>query len=170
MDLDDLISCAIFLALFLNVRLAFWVATGIPIAFFGMFIFASNLGITINVLSLFGMIIVIGILVDDGIVIGENIYNHYEKGKSPIRAAIDGTLEVIPPVVSAILTTIIAFSTFFFLDGRLGDFFGEVALIVIITLSVSLIEAIIILPAHIAHSKALKGLNPNKRIKIKFRP
>jgi len=153
-----------FLALFLNVRLAFWVATGIPIAFFGMFIFASNLGITINVLSLFGMIIVIGILVDDGIVIGENIYNHYEKGKSPIKAAIDGTLEVIPPVVSAILTTIIAFSTFFFLDGRLGDFFGEVALIVIITLSVSLIEAIIILPAHIAHSKALerKGKKRNK--------
>jgi multidrug efflux pump subunit AcrB len=145
-----------FLALFLNIRLAFWVATGIPIAFFGMFIFAANLGVTINVLSLFGMIIVIGILVDDGIVIGENIYHHYEKGKSPIQAAIDGTLEVIPPVVSAILTTLIAFSTFFFLDGRIGEFFGEVALIVILTLSVSLIEALIILPAHIAHSKALE--------------
>ncbi|MBI9041409.1 efflux RND transporter permease subunit [Lutibacter sp.] len=145
-----------FLALFLNIRLAFWVATGIPIAFFGMFIFAANLGVTINVLSLFGMIIVIGILVDDGIVIGENIYHHYEKGKSPIQAAIDGTLEVIPPVVSAIITTVIAFSTFFFLDGRIGEFFGEVALIVILTLTVSLIEALIILPAHIAHSKALE--------------
>ena len=88
-----------FLALFLNVRLAFWVAAGIPIAFFGMFIFAAQLGVTINVLSLFGMIIVIGILVDDGIVIGENIYHHYEKGKTPIQAAIDGTLEVIPPIV-----------------------------------------------------------------------
>ncbi|WP_372744587.1 efflux RND transporter permease subunit [Lutibacter sp.] len=145
-----------FLALFLNIRLAFWVATGIPIAFFGMFIFAANLGVTINVLSLFGMIIVIGILVDDGIVIGENIYHHFEKGKSPIQAAIDGTLEVIPPVVSAILTTVIAFSTFFFLDGRIGDNFGEVALIVILTLIVSLIEALIILPAHVAHSKALE--------------
>ncbi len=144
-----------FLALFLNIRLALWVAIGIPIAFFGMFIFAANLGITINVLSLFGMIIVIGILVDDGIVIGENIYHHYEKGKSPIRAAIDGTLEVMPPIVSAILTTIIAFSTFFFLDGRVGEFFSEVSLVVILTLSVSLIEALIILPAHIAHSKAL---------------
>jgi multidrug efflux pump subunit AcrB len=121
-----------------------------------MFIFAANLGVTINVLSLFGMIIVIGILVDDGIVIGENIYHHYEKGKSPIQAAIDGTLEVIPPVVSAIITTVIAFSTFFFLDGRIGEFFGEVALIVILTLTVSLIEALIILPAHIAHSKALE--------------
>ena len=154
-----------FLALFLNIRLAFWVATGIPIAFFGMFIFAAQLGVTINVLSLFGMIIVIGILVDDGIVIGENIYHHYEKGKSPIQAAIDGTLEVIPPVVSAILTTIIAFSTFFFLDGRIGDNFGEVALIVILTLLVSLIEALIILPAHIAHSKALERKN-KKRNKL----
>ncbi|AMC09968.1 RND transporter [Lutibacter profundi] len=154
-----------FLALFLNIRLAFWVAAGIPIAFFGMFIFAAQLGVTINVLSLFGMIIVIGILVDDGIVIGENIYHHYEKGKTPIRAAIDGTLEVIPPIVSAILTTIIAFSTFFFLDGRMGDFFSEVSTIVILTLAVSLIEALIILPAHIAHSKALER-KEKKRNKI----
>jgi len=145
-----------FLALFLNIRLAFWVAVGLPIAFLGMFIFAAQLNVTINVLSLFGMIIVIGILVDDGIVIGENIYHHYyDKGKSPIRAAIDGTMEVIPPIVSAILTTIIAFSTFFFVDGRIGSFFSEVSIIVILTLSVSLIEALIILPAHIAHSKAL---------------
>jgi len=144
-----------FLALFLNVRIAFWVAAGLPIAFFGMFIFAAQLGVTINVLSLFGMIIVIGILVDDGIVIGENIYQHYERGKPPIRAAIDGTMEVIPPIVSAILTTMLAFSTFYFLDGRMGDFFKEVSTVVILTLSVSLIEALIILPAHIAHSKAL---------------
>ena len=76
--------------------------------------------------------IVIGILVDDGIVIGENIYHHYyDLGKSKIRAAIDGTMEVIPPIVSAILTTIIAFSTFFFVDGRIGSFFGEVSTIVI---------------------------------------
>ena len=145
-----------FLAFFLDVRLAFWVAAGIPISFFGMFIFAAQLGVTINVLSLFGMIIVIGILVDDGIVIGENIYHHFEKGKSPIRAAIDGTIEVLPPVVSALLTTMIAFSTFFFLDGRMGDFFSEVSTVVILTLSVSMIEALIILPAHIAHSKALQ--------------
>ncbi|ARV07252.1 RND transporter [Polaribacter sp. SA4-10] len=145
-----------FLALFLNLRLAFWVAFGLPISFLGMFIFAAQLGVTINVLSLFGMIIVIGILVDDGIVIGENIYHHYyDLGKSKIKAAIDGTMEVIPPIVSAILTTIIAFSTFFFVDGRIGSFFGEVSTIVLLTLSVSLIEALIILPAHIAHSKAL---------------
>ncbi|MFQ3305534.1 MAG: multidrug efflux pump subunit AcrB [Polaribacter sp.] len=145
-----------FLALFLNLRLAIWVAFGLPVAFFGMFIFAAQFDVTINVLSLFGMIIVIGILVDDGIVIGENIYHHYyDLGKSKINAAIDGTMEVIPPIVSAILTTIIAFSTFFFVDGRIGSFFGEVSTIVILTLAVSLIEALIILPAHIAHSKAL---------------
>jgi len=145
-----------FLALFLNLRLAIWVAFGLPIAFLGMFVFAAQFNVTINVLSLFGMIIVIGILVDDGIVIGENIYHHYyDLGKSKIRAAIDGTMEVIPPIVSAILTTMIAFSTFFFVDGRIGSFFGEVSTIVILTLAVSLIEALIILPAHIAHSKAL---------------
>ncbi len=144
-----------FLALFLKPRLAFWVAFGLPISFLGMFIFAGQMGVTINVLSLFGMIIVIGILVDDGIVIAENIYDHHEKGKSPVRAAIDGTMEVLPAITSAILTTLVAFSTFFFLDGRIGEFFSEVAIIVILTLGISLIEALIILPSHVAHSKAI---------------
>ena len=150
-----MILVLIFLSVFLNTRLAFWVAFGLPVAFLGMFIFAGFFDVTINVLSLFGMIIVIGILVDDGIVIAENIYQHYEKGKSPVQAAIDGTMEVIPPIVSAIITTILAFSIFLFLDGRIGEFFGEVSVIVILTLVVSLVEALIILPAHLAHSKAL---------------
>ncbi len=146
----------LFLSVFLNTRLAFWVAFGLPVAFLGMFMFAAQFDVTINVLSLFGMIIVIGILVDDGIVIAENIYQHYERGKKPIQAAIDGTLEVIPPIISAVTTTILAFSTFLFLDGRIGEFFGEVSTIVILTLLVSLVEALIILPAHLAHSKALQ--------------
>ncbi|MUU78013.1 efflux RND transporter permease subunit [Winogradskyella endarachnes] len=156
----------LFLSIFLNTRLALWVAFGLPISFLGMFIFAAQFNVTINVLSLFGMIIVIGILVDDGIVIAENIYQHYEKGKKPVQAAIDGTLEVIPPVVSAIITTLLAFSLFFFLESRIGEFFSEVAVIVILTLVVSLIEALVILPAHLAHSKALKiqkdDENPSK--------
>ncbi len=151
-----MILVLVFLSLFLNTRLAFWVAFGLPIAFLGMFVFAPMFNVTINVLSLFGMIIVIGILVDDGIVIAENIYQHYEKGKTPVQAAIDGTMEVIPPILSAIITTILAFSIFLFLDGRIGDFFSEVSVIVILTLVVSLVEALIILPAHLAHSKALK--------------
>jgi len=149
----------LFLSIFLNTRLAFWVAFGLPIAFLGMFMFAGQFGVTINVLSLFGMIIVIGILVDDGIVIGENIYQHYEMGKTPVQAALDGTMEVIPPIISAILTTVLAFSTFLFLDSRIGEFFGEVSTVVILTLVVSLVEALIILPAHIAHSKALQARN-----------
>ncbi len=152
-----------FLSLFLKPRLAFWVAFGLPISFLGMFIFANSLDVTINVLSLFGMIIVIGILVDDGIVIAENIYHHYEMGKNRVQAALDGTLEVIPPITSAILTTLVAFSTFFFLDGRIGDFFAEVSVVVLLTLSISLIEALIILPAHVAHSKAL---SPGQRTYI----
>jgi len=145
----------ILLSLFLQPTLAFWVAVGLPVSFLGMFIFTPSL-ITINVVSLFGMIIVIGILVDDGIVIGENIFHHFEKGKTPIQAAIDGTMEVIVPIISAILTTIVAFATFFFVQGRLGSFFSEVAIVVLFTLGISLIEALIILPAHIAHSRALK--------------
>lgn len=145
----------IFLSLFLRPRLAFWVAVGLPVAFFGMFMLADYFDVTINVLSLFGMIIVIGILVDDGIVISENIYHHYEKGKTPYRAAIDGTLEVVPPIVSAITTTILAFAIFFFLDSNVGEFFTEVAVVVTLTLGISLVEALIILPAHVARSKAL---------------
>jgi multidrug efflux pump subunit AcrB len=161
-----MILVLIFLSLFLNTRLAFWVAFGLPISFLGMFVFAGFFDVTINVLSLFGMIIVIGILVDDGIVIAENIYQHHEKGKSPIQAAIDGTMEVIPPIVSAIITTILAFSIFLFLDGRIGDIFGEVSVIVILTLAVSLVEALIILPAHLAHSKALQPLSDEPKSKI----
>ncbi|MBO6517971.1 MAG: efflux RND transporter permease subunit [Bacteroidia bacterium] len=154
---QGIILVLLILSLFLKPRIALWVAFGLPISFLGMFAIAGQFGVTINVLSLFAMIIVIGILVDDGIVIAENIYSHYERGKSPIRAAIDGTIEVIPPIISAILTTMLAFGTFLFLDGRVGEFFGEVSVIVLLTLGVSLIEALIILPSHISHSKTLKS-------------
>jgi len=153
------------LTLFLHPSLAGWVAVAIPISFAGMFILASFYGITLNVISLFGMIIVIGILVDDGIIIAENIYQRYEQGEDRISAAINGTLEVLPAVFSAILTTIVAFSLFFMLDGMLGDFFPEMGFVVIGTLIFSLIEGVIILPTHIAHSKALKGIQPPNRLK-----
>ncbi|MCB0814580.1 MAG: efflux RND transporter permease subunit, partial [Flavobacteriales bacterium] len=123
----------LFLAMFLNIRLAFWVALSIPVAFAGMFVLANFFGITINVMSLFGMIIVVGILVDDGIVIAESIYQEHEKGASPVRAAVDGTMNVLPAVISAVFTTVAAFSTFFFLDGRLGDFAPALAFVVIST-------------------------------------
>jgi multidrug efflux pump subunit AcrB len=149
------------LSLFLNIRLAVWVAVGIPVSFAGMFVLASYFGISINVLSLFGMIVVVGILVDDGIVISENIYHHFEKGKSISQAAVDGTMEVFPAVFSAVFTTIVAFSSFFFLDGRLGDFFSDMSFIVIATLIISLFEGMLFLPAHIAHSKLSRKSKPN---------
>jgi multidrug efflux pump subunit AcrB len=145
----------VILALFLRIRLAFWVALGIPVSFLGMFILLYFTGITINVLSLFGMILVIGILVDDGIVVGENIFQHYERGKKPFRAVVDGTVEVFPSVFSAIFTTCVAFSFFYFVDGRLGEFFSDVAIVVSAALAFSLIEVIFFLPAHLAHSKDL---------------
>ena len=293
---------AVMLAMFLNWRLAFWVALSIPISFAGMFLCAYLLGVTINVLSLFGMILVIGILVDDGIVIGENIYQRWELGmdreapddveavlaqaerddvlraadpatvqqlRSAVRAetvatqaiatrerlddaayfqthiasfvewpavlaqaeevlaradpplvnavrayeayhltqddtnralfsgeteatdalvlgsgvgglspkqlraaersreerkareaensAVEGTMQVLPAVFSAIATTVVAFSTFFFLRGRLGDFFAEMSVVVVLSLVFSLVEGVVILPTHVAHSKVLKG-------------
>ncbi len=143
------------LSIFLHWRLAFWVALSIPISFAGMFIFANILDVTINVISLFGMILVIGILVDDGIVIGESIFQFHEQGRSRFQAAVEGTMRVLPAVFAAILTTMLAFSTFFFIQGQLGDFFREMAIVVMFSLLFSLIEGGLILPAHVSHSKAL---------------
>ena len=147
------------LGFFLNLRLSFWVSVGIPFSFAGMFIVALLSGITINVISLMGMIIVVGILVDDAIVVGDNIYAHYERGKPALEAAIEGTCEMVPPVFTSVSTTVVAFLPFFFLDGFLGKFIWNMALVVIASLLFSLVEAFFILPSHLAHSK---GLHPHK--------
>jgi len=152
----------LFLSLFLNGRLSFWVSLSIPVAFAGMFALAPFTGITINVMSLLGMILVVGMLVDDGIVIAENIYQHYERGEKPFLAAVNGTMEVLPSVISAVLTTAIIFSTFFFLEGGMGDRTKDLAYVVIAALLFSLVEAMFILPAHVGHSKALK-VEPGKK-------
>ncbi len=157
-----------FLACFLHIRLAFWVAISIPISFMGMFMVGAFSHVTINVISLFGMILVVGILVDDGIVIGENIYKQYEGGKPALKAAIDGTMQVIPAVFSAVLTTAVAFSTFFYMDGRLGEFAPDMAFVVISTLAFSLVEGAFILPAHIAHSRALSPKATKNKLEQTF--
>ncbi len=143
------------LALFLSFRLSLWVAWGIPSAFLAMFVVASMYGITINMISLFGMILVVGILVDDGIVIAENIFSHFEKGKTPMKAAVDGTMEVLPAVVTSVLTTIIAFSPLLFIQGRMEMMF-EMAFVVIFSLIFSLFEAFFVLPAHIGTPHVLR--------------
>jgi len=150
------------LGLFLNTRLSFWVAWGIPASFLLMFVIASGAGVTINMISLFGMILVIGILVDDGIVIAENIYSHFEKGKSPKRAAIDGTMEVLPAVLTSVTTTIVAFLPLFFLSGRM-EFLYEMAFVVVFSLAFSLLEAFFVLPAHVGTPHVLRSHNRARR-------
>ena len=146
------------LSLLLNFRLSLWVAWGIPAAFLGMFIVAALSGVTINIISLFGMILIIGILVDDGVVIGENIFTHFEMGKTPRRAAIDGTVEVLPAVLTSVATTIIAFTPLFFIEGHLAMMY-EMAFVVIACLVFSLAEGIFVLPGHLASPKVLKPTN-----------
>lgn len=154
-----LLLIIISLGFFLNLRLSFWVSVSIPFSFAGMFIIATFVGITVNVMSLFGMILVVGILVDDGIVVAENIYAHFERGVPALKAAVDGTMEVIAPVFTSVLTTVLAFIPFFFFDAMMGKFVWQMALVVIASLIFSLFEAFIVLPAHIAHSK---GMRPHK--------
>ena len=159
------------LAFFLSFRLSLWVAWGIPASFLGMFLVAAMYGITINMISLFGMILVIGILVDDGIVIAENIYSHFEEGKTPKRAAIDGTLEVLPAVLTSVSTTVVAFSPLFFVREGGLDFMFEMAFVVAASLIISLFEAFFVLPAHLGNHRVLRPLNgnsPGQRLRKTF--
>ena len=156
----------IILGLFLSFRLSSWVAFGIPFSFIGMISFGLLYGMTINMISLFGMILVVGILVDDGIVIAENIYKHFEKGKTPMKAALDGTMEVVTPVLTSVLTTVFAFSTLLFVGGQM-EMMQEMAFSVIAALLFSLVEAFLVLPSHLA-SRAVLTENTDSRIgKIK---
>ena len=152
------ILVVLLLSLLLNIRLSLWVAWGIPASFLGMFIVGSLAGITINIISLFGMILIIGILVDDGIVVGENIFTHFEMGKSPRRAAIDGTMEVLPAVFTSITTTMIAFLPLFFIEGNMQMLY-EMGFVVIVALAFSLLEGMFVLPGHLASKKVLKPIN-----------
>lgn len=149
-----LLLVVIVLALFLSFRLSLWVAWGIPASFLGMFIFANLVGVTINMISLFGMILIIGILVDDGIVIGENIYTHFERGKSPRRAAIDGTMEVVPAVLTSVTTTMVAFTPLLLVTGNM-KFLYEMAFVVVICLGISLFESLFVLPSHVGNERVL---------------
>ncbi len=156
------------LGMFLNGYLSFWVAAGIPFSFAGMFIVAHLWGITINTLSLMGMIIVVGILVDDAIVVAESVFQKHEQGLSPIRAALTGLSEVIAPVFTAVITTIIAFSTFFFLRGTFGRLIYQQAVVVIGALVFSLAESVFILPSHLAHSRGLDPKTATTRLRRFF--
>lgn len=146
----------VILALFLEYRLAFWVMMGMAISFIGGIIFLPLFGLSINMISMFGFLVVLGIVVDDAIVVGENIHEYRQKGLSAIDAAIAGTKDVSKPVIFSILTTIIAFVPLLFMPGETGKFWWPLPAVVIVILAVSLLEALFILPSHLGHLKEKK--------------
>ncbi len=155
--------CLVFfmLWLFLDLRLSFWAGLGIPISIAGAMFILWSIDATINMISLFGLIMVLGIVVDDAIVVGESIYVHRKRGKSPLDAAVDGVSEVAMPVLAAVTTTIVAFIPLSYVGGTMGKFVSILPLVVVSCLLISLIESLLLLPAHLSH---LPDLNKPKKL------
>ena len=146
----------IVLGLFLRPALAFWVTLGIPVTFLGVFLFLPAAGVSINMLSMFAFLLVLGIVVDDAIVVGEAGFHHRAQGVPPLEAAIRGAREVGRPVIFAVLTTIVAFAPLLFMPGTIGKFFSDIPLVVIPILILSLVETLFILPAHLASVREVR--------------
>ncbi len=148
----------VFLALwlFLDLRLSFWVALGIPISLAGGLALMAATGETLNMLSLFGLIMVLGLIVDDAIVVGESIYVRRRSTDDSIKAAVDGTAEVAWPVIAAVTTTVVAFLPLFFVSGVMGKFIRHIPIPVVAALLVSLFECLLILPVHLRHLPDLR--------------
>jgi len=151
MALSGLVLVLVVLTLFLKFRVALWVAAGIPIALLGAIAVFPYAGITISAMTVMAFILVLGILVDDAIVVGERVFAHEQMGKTPIQAAIDGTWEVSVPVIFGVLTTMAAFLPLILATGRMSEFFSVIGWVVIIALVFSIVESQWILPAHLAH-------------------
>jgi multidrug efflux pump subunit AcrB len=139
------------LALFLKLRLASWVSLGVPISFLGALALMPTMEVSINLISLFAFILVLGIVVDDAIIVGENVYTRYQQGEEGLRAAIEGAFEVHKPVIFAVATSIAAFVPLLVVPGTIGKIMRVVPMIVIATLVFSLIESLLILPNHLSH-------------------
>jgi len=146
-----LVLVLIVLALFLNLELAAWVAVGIPVSFLGAFALMPHFGVSINMVSLFGLIVTLGMVVDDAIIIGENFHEYRQQGYTRKAAAIRGAQEMSMPVTFAILTTVVAFSPMLAVPGVMGKIFHIMPIVVISVLTVSLLESFFVLPAHLAH-------------------
>ena len=157
------------LTLLLDLRLAFWTTLGIPISFMGAFFLMPMFGISINMLSLFAMLIVLGIVVDDAIVVGENIFAYRQQGDDSLVASIKGVREMVAPVVMTIATTIVAFLPLLYTKGELGKILWPVPAVVICVLVISLLEAIFILPAHLAAGKRRRTTGAIARIQGRVR-
>jgi multidrug efflux pump subunit AcrB len=140
-----------FLALFLEIRLAFWVSLGIPISFLGSFLFLAPTTFSINIVSMFAFIVTLGIVVDDAVVVGENIYFCRRQGLPFLEAAVKGTKRIAMPVVFSVITNMVAFVPLMFVPGFMGKVFKTIPFVVIAVFAVSLIESLFILPAHLSH-------------------
>jgi multidrug efflux pump subunit AcrB len=147
----------ILLALFLEIRLAFWVSLGIPISILGSFVFLPMTDFSINIVSMFAFIVTLGIVVDDAIVVGENIYYYREQGEKFMDAAIMGAKDMAVPVVFSILTNVAAFLPIMFVTGTMGKFFKVIPLVVIMVFLISLVESLFILPAHLSRENRPPG-------------
>ncbi len=141
----------LFLVLMLDLRLAIWVAMGVPISFLGAFLFFDAFDVNINMISLFGLIIVIGVVVDDAVVVGENIAAERELGRTGALASINGVKGVFAPVFVGVLTTMVAFGALALVSGTFGQIMRDASIVVVVVLTMSLVEAFFILPAHLAH-------------------
>ena len=146
----------ILLAVFLEARLAFWVSLGIPISFFGSMLILYAAGLSINMISMFAFIVTLGIVVDDAIVVGENVYSHRQGGLSWFDAAVRGTREIAMPVNFSVLTNMVAFLPMMFIPGIMGKVFGQIPVVVIAVFAISLVESLFILPAHLGHRHSPK--------------
>ena len=148
--------CLVFilLALFLEIKLAFWVSMGIPISILGSFLILPGLGVSINMVSMFAFIITLGIVVDDAIVVGENVYQYKEQGLSSLKAATNGAREVVMPVTFSVLTNVVAFVPMLFVPGVLGRVFGVLPAVVVSVFLISLVESLFVLPSHLGHLKS----------------
>ncbi|MCK4510955.1 efflux RND transporter permease subunit, partial [bacterium] len=149
-----LVLVLVVLGLFLNLRLAFWVTMGIPVSFLGGLLLMPAIGVTINMITMFAFIIALGIVVDDAIVAGENIYEYRRRGMGFLQAAIQGTRDVAVPISFSILTNIVAFLPLAFVPGFMGKIFLSIPMVVITVFIISWVEALFILPAHLAHGNA----------------
>ena len=152
----------IVLALFLKPKLAAWVSLGIPISFMGGFWLLPLFDVSINMISLFTFILVLGIVVDDAIVVGENIHIHLKRGLSGVDAALEGAYQVAKPVIFAVLTTMVTFSPMILVEGATGKIWKIIPVVTIVVLMFSLIESLTILPAHLAHMKLDENKKENK--------
>jgi len=155
--LAGLVLVVLVLALFLELRIAFWVAIGLVVSFLGTFLVMYVAGETLNLISMFGLIVVLGLLVDDAIVIAENVFAKKRQGFHGDQAAIVGTTEVAGPVIAAVTTTMIAFAPLGFLTGRIGAFLQVLPTVVVCALGISLLEAFLVLPTHLSHESSRSG-------------